>query len=288
MKISKEFRSIVKRRESGAHKGDFGHVFVLAGSPGFTGAAYLAGEAAITSGSGLVTVGVPKSLHVILASKFVEVMTKPLPETKKGTLSFRALGEIQDFSKKTDVLAVGPGLSCEMETQRLVHKLITTVDKPIVLDADGLNAVSKDLELLKKRKRDMVITPHPGEMARLIKRDVDFIQKNRIKIAKDFARNFKLTVVLKGHRTVVADSKGNCYINETGNPGMATAGSGDVLTGVIAGLVGQGIGIFDATTLAVYVHGASGDLAKEEKGEISLIATDILKYLPFAFKLLYN
>jgi NAD(P)H-hydrate epimerase len=288
MKIPQEFKHILKKRNPDSNKGDYGHVLVLAGSPGFTGAVYLCGQAAILSGSGLVTAGIPKSLNCILALKFIEVMTKPLPETKKQSLSPSALDKILSFSKKADVLAIGPGLSQEPETQKLIQKLILTIDKPIVLDADGINAISKDVKILNKRKSDIVITPHLGEMARLIKKDKDFIQKNRIKVTKNFARDFKIVVVLKGYRTIVANPDGDCYINDTGNPGMATAGSGDVLAGIIASLIGQGIGIFNSAKLGVFIHGLSGDLAKKEKGELSLIASDLLKYLPFSFKLLYN
>ncbi len=288
MKIPQEFKHTLKKRNPGSNKGDYGHVFVLAGSPGLTGAAYLCAQAAILSGSGLVTAGISKSLNCILASKFIEVMTKPLPETKKQSLSLSASDEILSFSKKADVLAIGPGLSQNPETQRLIQRLILNIDKPIVLDADGINAISKDVKILNKRKSDTVITPHPGEMARLIKKDKDFIQKNRIKVAKDFARDFGVVCVLKGYKTVVANPKGDFYINNSGNPGMATAGAGDVLTGIIASLIGQNITPFGASRLGVYIHGLSGDLAKKEKGEISLIASDLLEYLPFAFKLLYN
>ncbi len=288
MKIPQEFKHILKKRNPDSNKGDYGHVFVLAGSSGLTGAAYLCAQAAILSGSGLVTVGIPKSLNCILALKFIEVMTKPLPEAKKQSLSLSALDKILDFSKKADVLAIGPGLSQEPTTQKLIQRLILNIDKPIVLDADGINAISKDVKILNKRKSDIVITPHPGEMARLIKKHVGYIQKNRLKAAKDFAKDFGVVCVLKGYKTVVANPKGDFYINSSGNPGMATAGTGDVLTGIIASLIGQNIAPFDASRLGVYIHGLSGDLAKKEKGEASLIATDILRYLPFAFKLLYN
>ncbi|MBM3253282.1 MAG: NAD(P)H-hydrate dehydratase [Candidatus Omnitrophica bacterium] len=279
MKIAREFKNILKKRKPDSNKSDYGHVFVLAGSPGLTGAAYLTGQAAILSGSGLVTVGIPESLNCILASKFIEVMTKPLPQTKRKTLSLNAFDEILDFSKKVEVSAIGPGLSQESETQRLIQKLIMTLDKPMVLDADGINALSKNVKILNKRKADMIITPHPGEMARLTKKDTDYIQKNRLKVTKDFARDFGVVCVLKGYKTVVANPDGDCYINYTGNPGMATAGSGDVLTGIIASFIGQGIGIFDSAKLAVHIHGLSGDLAKRK--------SDLLRYLPFALKPLY-
>jgi len=281
---NKRVKRIIPKRKLDSNKGNFGHVFIIAGSPGFTGAAYLCGQATLLSGSGLVTVGIPKSLNVILAKKLTEVMTKPLPETKMHCVSYKALDKILEFSKKVDVLAMGPGLSQNSQTQKLINKLIISVEKPIVLDADGLNALSKDTRILKRKKSKIVLTPHPGEMARLIKRSVSFIQKNRLNIAKEFAKSFNVTVVLKGYDTVVADSKGSYYVNKTGNPGMASGGTGDVLTGIITSFIGQGIKPFDAAKLAVFIHGLSGDLAKKEKGEMSLVATDLLKYLPFVLK----
>jgi NAD(P)H-hydrate epimerase len=281
-------KTILKRvlpaRKRNAHKGDFGHVFILAGSPGLTGAAYLTSQAALLSGSGLVTLGIPESLNPIMERKLTEVMTRPLAQTKEKTLSLKALSQIKKILPKIDALAVGPGLSRNPETQKLVLKLLSSVRRPLVLDADGINALIKRLTILKKAKAEVVITPHPGEMARVLNLKTRAIQKNRIKAAKDFAKKYNVVIVLKGHRTVIAERSGRSYINKTGNPGMASGGSGDVLTGMIASFLGQGMSPFQAARTAVYVHGLAGDLAAEEKGETSLIATDILNKLPQALK----
>lgn len=279
-----QFKNIIPARKLNSHKKDYGHVFILAGSAGFTGAAYLCSQAAILSGSGLVTLGIPKSLNSIMAVKLTEVMTKPLEETKEATLGLKALPDILKFSAKVDSIAIGPGLSCNPETQRLVIQLIKKINKPMVIDADGLNALSKNISILNNKNKEVIITPHPGEMGRLLKISADAVQKKRKKVAKDFSLRYNLVTVLKGYNTIVVSPAGEIWINKNGNPGMATAGCGDVLSGIIAGLVGQGIKPFLAAKLAVYLHGLSGDLAAEEKGQVSLIATDILNKLPFAFK----
>lgn len=275
---------IIPTRKLNSHKGDYGHVFVLAGSAGLTGAAYLTSEAALRSGSGLVTLGIPKSLNPIMEVKLTEVMTRPLAETREFSLSLKALAEINKILPGIDALAVGPGLSRNQETQKLVEKLISSIKKPIVLDADGIDALKGKLNILNNLKHEVVITPHPGEMARLLNLSVAEVQKKRGKIAGDFAKKYKLVVVLKGYRTVVAASNAKSYINQTGNPGMATGGCGDVLTGIIASFLAQGIDAFRAAEAAVYVHGLAGDYAAKEKGEISLKATDLLKFLPQVLK----
>lgn len=274
----------IKPRLKDTHKGDYGHVFVIAGSVGLTGAAYLTSMAALLSGSGLVTLGIPKSVNPIMEEKLTEVMTRPLPETRQQTLSVKALSEIKDFAKKTDVLAIGPGLSRNRSTQELVRSLVTNLDKYFVLDADGINAFEDKAELLNECKQGFVITPHPGEMSRLIGKSIDAIQKDTKGIAKKVAKRYNCVTVLKTARTVVANPKGEIYINETGNPGMATGGVGDILTGMIASFIGQGLKPFGASKLAVYLHGRAGDLAMREKGEISLIATDLLDKLPTVLK----
>ena len=273
----------IPAREADTHKGDYGHTLVLAGSVGMTGAAYLCAQAALLSGSGLVTLGIPESLNAILEVKLTEVMTRPLPETGELSLSLRALDEILELSKKVSAVAIGPGLSLNVDTASLVKKLIELLDKPIVLDADGLNDLAGDVEVLKRKKADIVITPHPGEFARLLESSPAEIQKNREEQAKNFSSEYGLVVVLKGHRTVVAGPHNQLYVNDTGNPGMASGGAGDVLTGMIAGFLGQGDFPFEASKKGVYLHGLAGDLAKAEKGEACLIATDILKKLPEAF-----
>lgn len=285
MTISTEnFKGIIPIRKPDSHKGDYGHVFILAGSLGLTGAAYLTSQAALLAGSGLVTLGIPKSLNPIMAVKLTEVMTKPLPETKELSFGRAALQPIKKMLADFDALAIGPGLSRNAQTQELVAELLTCLEQPAVLDADGLNALIGRLTILKRLKTDLVITPHPGEMARLLNLKVSEVQKERGAIAVDFARKYQVVVVLKGYHSVVADADGEVYINQTGNPGMASAGCGDVLTGIIASFLGQGIKAFPAAKLAVYLHGLAGDLAAKKKGEISVIATDILAKLARALQ----
>lgn len=283
-KIPSGIKRLLPCRKPDAHKGDFGHVLVIAGSLGMTGAAALASMGALLSGSGLVTLGIPKSLNPILEVKLTEVMTKPLDETSGQSLSAAALPKILEFSKKIDCAAIGPGLSGNFSTERLVKRLIISLNKPIVLDADGINALKGDASILRSAKAPIVITPHIGEMSRLISLPRDKIVKAKEKVAKKFANQYNVVCVLKGYRTVVADPKGKVYVNLTGNPGMATGGAGDVLTGMIASFIGQGIKPFDAAKMGVFLHGFAGDLAAEEKGEVSLIASDILNKLPDAIK----
>ena len=280
----KKFKAILPARKLDTHKGDYGHVFILAGSIGLTGAAYLASSACLLSGSGLVTLGIPESLNSIMEVKLTEVMTKPLAQTKQLTLSLAALAQIKKILPEIDALAIGPGLSRNPQTQSLVRKLLSILTKPAVLDADGINALIGKLRILRNLKSELVITPHPGEISRLLNLRIGQVQKNRAKIAKDFARKYNVVVVLKGHRSVVVDRNGQVYINETGNPGMASGGCGDVLTGMVAAFLGQGVDSFTAAKLAVYLHGLAGDYAAKEKGEISLTATNILDKLPQAFK----
>ncbi|MDD4980590.1 MAG: NAD(P)H-hydrate dehydratase [Candidatus Omnitrophica bacterium] len=276
------------RRKVNTHKGDFGHIFILAGSLKFSGAAALASEAAMRSGAGSVTLGIPESLtRAMIKIKAREVMILPLPKTKEGTLSIAAYKKIKDFSTKADVLVVGPGLTQDKSTQGLVRKVITQVNKPMVIDADGLNALAGYLNILlatSDQRPATILTPHPGEMARLLGISVKKIERNRKKIAQGFAKKYKVTVVLKGHDTIVADYGGNLYLNKTGNPGMATAGSGDVLTGMIAAFLGQGLNAFNAAKYAVYLHGLAGDLAAKEKTQISMLASDIIDKIPQAIR----
>lgn len=278
-------KGIIPPRKLDSHKGDYGHVFILAGSRGLTGAAYLASRACILSGSGLVTLGIPEGLNSIMEAKLTEVMTKPLKETKELSLSLAALGQISEILPQFDALAIGPGLSQNPQTQKLVHKLLPIARKPMIIDADGINALIGRLQLLDEIKGEVIITPHPGELSRLINVKTTKIHQNRIKIAKGLAKRYNLVVVLKGYRTVVADCRGKTYINKTGNPGMASAGCGDVLTGIIAAFLGQGMSTYSAAKLAVYIHGLAGDYAAREKGQLSLIASDILNELPQAFRM---
>lgn len=282
----KDVVSKFPKRGADAHKGDFGHVLVIAGSAGYTGAAYLTSQAAVLSGSGLVTLAVGKGIYEIMASKLTEVMVRPYFETKDSSLSLLAEKDLIKFSEKCDVVAIGPGISQNKETQGLIKNMIGKLEKPVVLDADGINAVAGHPDLLKEARAGIVLTPHPGEFSRLTGKDITEIQKNRKDIALGFATLYNTVLVLKGHDTVVAGPKGELYINETGNSGMATGGTGDVLTGVIASFIGQGMDNFDAAVLGSYFHGLAGDLALKEKGALSLIATDILNKLPDVLKTL--
>lgn len=279
-----EISRFLSPRRIDSHKGCYGHVFILSGSVGMTGAAMLANLGALYSGAGLVTAGIPKSLNQIMEVKLTEVMTRPLPETKSQTLSLSGYKEISSFVRNVDVIAIGPGLSRVNETLNLSREIIEKMDLPMVIDADAIFALKGHTAILKKRRAPSVITPHPGEMVYLTGKRVGEIQSKRIEIAKDFARRFKVITVLKGARTVVASPEGEVWVNPTGNPGMASGGAGDVLTGIIASLIGQKIDPFDAAKSGVYIHGLAGDLARDEKGEMGLVASDIVNKLPYAFK----
>ncbi|MBI5872736.1 MAG: NAD(P)H-hydrate dehydratase [Candidatus Omnitrophica bacterium] len=272
-------------RKIDSHKGDYGHVLILAGSQRFVGAPVLSAASALKAGAGLVTLGVPHGLYPVIASKVApEAMVLPLPQTRELSLSAAAFKEIKDFSSKTDCVLLGPGLSIKSGTRQLVCSLTDSLDVPLVIDADGLNCLTGRLDILKRAKMDVVLTPHPGEMADLCGYSVGDVQNKRKKVAKDFALRYNITLVLKGYETVVASSHGEVYVNHTGNPGMATAGSGDCLAGILAAFIGQGIPAYDAARLAVYVHGLAGDLAAKDKTQICLVASDIIEYLPKAFK----
>jgi len=265
-------------------KGDAGRVLLLAGSVGFSGAAALCAMGALRAGAGLVTLGIPKRLHDPMVEKLTEAMLAALPETSEGSLSVQALPQILTLIERMDAVALGPGLSLQPQTKALVHQLLPRITKPLVVDADGLNALAEDLSLLKKRVQPMVLTPHPGEMGRLTRLSIDEVQRDRQRIAVEFAKKYGVVMVLKGHHTIVASYDGVLYVNESGNPGMASGGTGDVLTGVIAGLLGQRLSLFDAAQLGVYLHGAAGDLAALERGEIGLIASDLVDRIPLAIR----
>lgn len=266
------------------HKGDYGRVLVLAGSRGMVGAAVLAGNAALRSGAGLVTVGTPAGVYPMLAAQVTCCMTRAFPETRAGTLSGRGAEEILSFADGFDAVALGPGLGRHAATTRLVNRLVRKVSRPLVLDADGLNALAEDTAALRCAAGPRILTPHPGEMARLAGlRSASAVQENRRGIAARFAAAYGVVLLLKGYRTLVTDGK-RLFVNGTGNPGMATGGTGDVLTGAIAALLAQGMPPFEAAQLGAYVHGVAGDIAAAEFGEVSLVATDVLDALPAAFK----
>jgi ADP-dependent NAD(P)H-hydrate dehydratase / NAD(P)H-hydrate epimerase len=267
-------QGILPARAAESHKGDFGRVLIIAGSFGKTGAAHLAALGALRSGAGLVTVATPRSCVPILASMGAEYMTVPLEETPSGTIDFAALDRVLELT--ADVIAAGPGLGQEPATAAFVHGLLERSGVPLVLDADALNAFSGDPDrLLGRDGVDVVITPHPGEMSRLAGVTVEALQGDRLRHAREFAASHKVHVVLKGHRTIVAGPDGRSFVNLTGNPGMATGGTGDLLTGMIAAWFAQLLDAEAASKLAVYLHGSAGDLAETDEGQVALMATDI-------------
>ena len=277
--------SLFPKRDRASHKGNYGHLFVISGSRGFTGASTLVAEAALRTGAGLVTLGIPKSLNSILEVKLTEAMTLPLYETTEQTLSSSSFKEIRDFAEKSKAIAIGPGLSTHSDTAKLVRKVLLEIDKPMVVDADGINSLDlKTLSQLSSKKSFTILTPHPKELSRLIKKDIKDIQADRIKTATEIAVNYKLYLVLKGFRTVVSAPDGTVFINDTGNPGMAKGGSGDVLTGIIGSLLAQGFTPFHSAICGVYIHGLAGDYASKELTEAAMIPTDIINYLPKVFQ----
>ncbi len=285
-----------KPRAPESHKGDFGHVLVLAGSRGMTGAAVMAAQAAMRAGAGLTTVGTPVSQQPIVASHLAEAMTTALPETAEGSLSTAALQPLRLFLQERGIgrLVVGPGLSTHPRAVEAVLDVIETIDLPMVLDADALNALSsldpKTLaRLFERRKAASVLTPHPGEMGRLLKMGTTQVQADRLGAATALAQALRCVVVLKGRGTIVADPKA-AFLNATGNPGLAKGGAGDVLAGLIAGLWAQrpggAAGALEAACSAVYLHGLAADLAVEEIPEACLLPSDVLRFYPAAVKTL--
>jgi NAD(P)H-hydrate epimerase len=276
---------LIQQRDPSAHKGSFGHILIIAGSTGHTGAAALAASGAVRSGAGLVSLAIPASLNQILEQKTTEAMTLPLPDCARGYLASDALDPIRSALHGRDVVAIGPGISRQRETSDLVRQLVREVKLPLVIDADGLNALSEYTSLFTESiSPAIVLTPHPGEMARLCGVTVAAVEADRVGVACDFAVNHGVFLVLKGARTVIAAPDGAVAINGSGNPGMASGGMGDVLTGIIAALLGQHYSPFDACRLGVFVHGLAADLSAAEKGMIGLIASDVVERLPNAFK----
>ena len=283
----RDFPSLLAPRLADSNKGNFGHVLVVGGSLGKAGAAAMAGMAALRAGAGLATVATPKSVLPTVAGFHPEPMTEPLEETEAGTISLRALeyGRMDLLAKGKTVFAIGPGISRNDETAEFVRTAVKKYKTPTVLDADGLNAFEGRSGELDGTGRILVITPHPGEMARLAGISIADVQKDRLGVARRIAREHALIVVLKGHRTLVAKPDGEVWVNTTGNAGMATGGTGDILTGMTAGLIGQSTGDeLTAVVAAVYLHGMAGDIARERLGEKCLVASDLLSGLPEAFR----
>jgi NAD(P)H-hydrate epimerase len=284
--ISKDFvKAALPPRAASSHKGTFGHAGILAGSVGKTGAAALAARAALRTGAGLVTVGVPTSVNDVLEAKLLEAMTLPLPETDSRTLGRAGFEQILAFIQARTAVAIGPGLSTHPETVELVRSLMKRLDRPSVLDADALNALAGHISLLRECKTPPILTPHPGEMARLeVDATSQSVNADRLGTARRFARERGVFVVLKGARTVIARPDGLLMICPTGNPGMATAGTGDVLTGMLVGLLAQGIPSWEAACVASYLHGAAGDLAAARLGSAGMIAGDLIEQIPYALQ----
>lgn len=278
--LIKELHGLISRRKKVSHKGDYGKVLVVAGSAGHTGAAALASMAVLRGGSGLSVLAVPKSLNDVLEQKTTEVITASMPETKERTFGKAAAAALLKMEKEFDAWVIGPGISTHAETTKMIQELLPKISKPAIIDADAVNILAKDKKVLKKVKAPLVLTPHPGEMARLTKKSNEEVQKKRWSLARDFAKEYNVTLVLKGAGTVIAHPKGEIFINITGNPGMATAGSGDILSGLIGSFLGQGLSPVNAAKLAVALHGQAGDYAEEEVGESSLIASDLLWTIP--------
>jgi NAD(P)H-hydrate epimerase len=285
-----DFAWLARPRKPDAHKGNFGHVLILAGSVGKSGAAALAALATLRVGAGLVTVATAASALPIVASLGMEYMTEPLPQTEAGTISLRALehGRLDKLLEGKSVLAIGPGIGTVPETAELVRNLVNRRRVPVVLDADGLNAFAGCMDSFRSGGdlADAVLTPHPGEMGRLAGLGTAEIQRRRVERAREFARKYQVILVLKGFRTLTAGPDGKVWVNPTGNPGMASGGTGDVLTGMIAGLVAQypNRAISEVAAAAVYLHGLAGDLAAKEMGQASLIAGDLIGALPRAYR----
>jgi NAD(P)H-hydrate epimerase len=273
-------RALVPERRPDGHKGDFGHVLIVAGSRGKSGAAHLAAEGALRCGAGLVTVATPASVQGVVASLAPEYMTEGLAETPDGTLAAGAGDQVARLAEAADVIAVGPGLGTSEPVRSFVRELVARSTKPLVLDADAINAFAGEPGLLTAREgQQIVITPHPGEMARLLGTSPAEVQAHRLESARTLASTHGLHVVLKGHRTVVATPEGRAFINPTGNPGMATGGTGDVLTGMIAGWLAQMKEPEAACLVGVYLHGAAGDLAADDEGQVSLTAGDVAVHI---------
>jgi len=276
---------LIEPRLPVSNKGSYGSVLVVGGSLGKAGSAAMAGMAVLRVGAGLSTVATPRSALNTVAGFYPELMTEPLPETNAGTISTEAQERITELAKGRTVLAIGPGISRDQQTAELVRILVARLKLPMVVDADGLNAFQDRTAELNGKGQTLVITPHPGEMARLVGSSVAQVQKDRLGVARKFAREHELIVVLKGHRTLVVRPDGEAWVNTTGNAGMATGGTGDLLTGMVAGLMAQHPNNTQGAVLAaVHLHGLAGDVIRETVGEYSLVATDLLQGLPEAFR----
>ncbi len=271
-------------RENVCHKGDVGRVLVIAGSAGMTGAGALAATACLRAGAGVVTWAIPKSLNPIGEALSMEVITLPIPDTPSGAPSMDAREILVEAARETNCVILGPGLPVAGDTGELMRLLIPEIFPPLVVDGGAFSAIGSDVMIIRKRQGATILTPHPGEMGRITGKTAADVQAKRPEFAAKYAKLSGGIVALKGSRTIVSDGKQEPYMNETGNAGMATAGAGDVLCGIIAALVAQGVEPYPATKLGVFLHGMAGDLAMAEAGMHGVIASDIIRHLPAAFK----
>ena len=272
------------KRNKDTHKGSYGKALFIAGSPNYLGAPYFSALSFLKAGGGLSYLATPKSISSFLASKGSEIVFAPQEYTESGSLAWENRNQLLDFSQKVDIVIMGPGLSLNEETQRLVRALAAEINKPLLIDGDGITAIATDLEIIKKREAETILTPHLGEMSRLTKLGINEINKNKIDVLQKTARELKAIIVLKGAHSLIGYPDETVFINISGNPGMATAGSGDTLTGAIAAMFGLGLSINNAVRMGVFIHGFSGDLAASDKGEDGITAQDILDYLPSTMK----
>ncbi len=271
-------RSLLPDRAPWAHKGDFGKILLLCGSRGYTGAAALAAMGALRTGAGLVFLGVPESIYAIEAGKLWEPVVFPLPD-REGKLSREAIPELLERIPKMDAVLIGCGLGLSEDTRAVVEAVLKTAQCPVVLDADGITQLAAHKHILRERTSSTILTPHDGEFARL----GGTITGDRLACARNFAREWGCILLLKGHRTIITDGQTH-YINPTGNPGMAVGGSGDVLSGMIVSLLGQGLAPLEAAACAAWLHGKAGDVCAEALGQYGMLPTDMLEALPRLLK----
>lgn len=278
--VGADMTRILKPRQAESHKSSHGHLLILAGSPGLTGAACMAGIASLRAGAGLATIGVPESLHDIMEVKTTEVMTVGLPETAERTLAKSSFDKVKRLLANKTALLVGPGAGSSKELMELIGLIMQDANVPVIIDADGLNSFAPKIGALKDMKAEVVLTPHPGEASRLLNMKIPDIQADRIGAAERLVEMTGATVVLKGAYTVIAHPSGQVFLNPTGNPGLATAGTGDILAGMLGAFLAQGYSTLEAASIAVYIHGLAGDEVKKEMGELGMIATDLLQHIP--------
>lgn len=277
------FKNSVFNRPDDANKGTLGSLLCICGSYGMAGAAIMAGKAALRCGIGLLKIAVPKSIYPVCATNILESVYYPLEETSSGVISSKNTDFLLEMCEKSSAVVIGCGLSVCDDTKNLVQSVITNCEKPLVIDADALNCICNKPEILKNLKAPAIITPHPGEMARLLHSTPKTVNSNRENTAIDFAKKFGVVTVLKGAGTIIASPDGEVYINHTGNSGMATGGSGDILSGIIGSLLAQGAAPINAAAAGVFLHGTIGDLAAEKLGKISMLPTDMIDMIPTAY-----